>query len=75
MAGFFLGTLTAGAVITENIFSWPGTGRLLVISVANRDIPSVQIVVLGIGVTLIAANLVVDLLSLLVNPRLRDAAS
>lgn len=71
MAGFFLGTLTAGAVITENIFSWPGTGRLLVVSVANRDIPAVQMVVLGIGATLIAANLLVDLLSLLVNPRLR----
>jgi peptide/nickel transport system permease protein len=72
MAGFFLGTLTAGAVITENIFSWPGTGRLLVIAVASRDIPTVEMVVLGIGVTLIAANLLVDLLSLLVNPRLRD---
>jgi peptide/nickel transport system permease protein len=73
MAGFFLGTLTAGAVITENIFSWPGTGRLLVISVASRDLPTVQMVVLGIGATLIAANLLVDLLSLLVNPRLREA--
>jgi peptide/nickel transport system permease protein len=72
MAGFFLGTLTAGAVITENIFSWPGTGRLLVIAVANRDIPTVQIVVLGIGISLITANLAVDLLSLLINPRLRD---
>lgn len=74
MAGFFLGTLTAGAVITENIFSWPGTGRLLVISVARRDIPAVEMVVLGIGATLIAANLMVDLLSLLVNPRLRETA-
>jgi peptide/nickel transport system permease protein len=71
MAGFFLGTLTGGAVITENIFSWPGTGRLLVVSVANRDIPTVQMVVLGIAATLIAANLLVDLLQLLVNPRLR----
>ncbi|MDR1920523.1 MAG: ABC transporter permease [Candidatus Adiutrix sp.] len=74
MAGFFLGALTAGAVITENIFSWPGTGRLLVISVANRDIPTVQMVVLGIGASLITANLAMDLLSLLANPRLRDAA-
>ena len=74
MAGFFLGPLTAGAVITENIFSWPWTGRLLVISVARRDIPAVEMVVLGIGATLIAANLMVDLLSLLVNPRLRESA-
>jgi peptide/nickel transport system permease protein len=75
MAGFFLGTLTGGAVITENVFSWPGTGRLLVIAVASRDIPVVQMVVLGIGASLIAANLLVDLLSPLINPRLRDASS
>lgn len=36
--GFFLGTLVAGAVITENVFSWPGVGKLLVQSVASRDI-------------------------------------
>jgi peptide/nickel transport system permease protein len=75
MAGFFLGTLTAGAVITENVFSWPGTGRLLVTSVASRDIPTVQMVVLGIGSTLIVANLLVDALALLVNPRLRGGGS
>lgn len=39
--GFFLGTLVAGAVITENVFSWPGVGKLLVQSVASRDIPVV----------------------------------
>lgn len=71
VAGFFLGTLTAGAVITENIFSWPGIGRLLVVSVAKRDIPVVQLIVLGVGCSLIVANLVVDLLSLVVNPKLR----
>ncbi|KEY60907.1 ABC transporter permease [Serratia sp. DD3] len=71
VAGFFLGTLTAGAVITENIFSWPGIGRLLVLSVANRDIPVVQLIVLGVGCSLIIANLLVDLLSLVVNPKLR----
>lgn len=74
LAGFFLGTLTAGAVITENIFSWPGMGRLLVISVANRDLPTVQMVVLGIGASLIAANFAMDMLSWLVNPKLRDTA-
>ena len=74
VAGFFLGTLTAGAVITENVFSWPGIGRLLVVSVANRDIPVVQLVVLGVGCSLIVANLLVDLLSLAVNPKLREAS-
>lgn len=69
--GFFLGTLVAGAVITENVFSWPGVGRLLVQSVASRDIPVVQLIVLATGASLILANLLMDLLALVVNPRLR----
>lgn len=71
--GFFLGTLVAGAVITENVFSWPGVGKLLVQSVANRDIPVVQLIVLATGVSLIIANLAMDLLALVVNPRLRKS--
>lgn len=71
--GFFLGTLVAGAVITENVFSWPGVGKLLVQSVANRDIPVVQQIVLATGASLIIANLAMDLLALVVNPRLRKS--
>ena len=69
--GFFIGTLVAGAVITENVFSWPGVGKLLVQSVANRDIPVVQKIVLVTGASLVTANLCMDLLALVVNPRLR----
>jgi ABC-type dipeptide/oligopeptide/nickel transport system permease component len=71
--GFFLGTLVAGAVITENVFSWPGVGKLLVQSVANRDIPVVQLIVLATGASLIIANLAMDLLALVVNPRLQKS--
>lgn len=71
--GFFLGTLVAGAVITENVFSWPGVGKLLVQSVANRDIPVVQLIVLATGASLIIANLAMDLIALVVNPRLRKS--
>ena len=69
--GFFLGTLVAGAVITGNVFSWPGVGKLLVQSVASRDIPVVQMIVLVTGASLVTANLLMDLLALVVNPRLR----
>ena len=69
--GFFLGTLVAGAVITETVFSWPGVGKLLVQSVALRDIPVVQMIVLATGASLIFANLLMDILALVVNPRLR----
>ena len=72
--GFFLGTLVAGAVITENVFSWPGVGKLLVQSVANRDIPVVQMIVLMTGASLVLANLLMDLLALVVNPKLRKEA-
>lgn len=73
--GFFIGTLVAGAVITENVFAWPGVGKLLVQSVANRDIPVVQLIVLATGASLIVANLVMDLLALVVNPRLRKGGN
>ena len=59
------------AMITETVFSWPGVGKLLVQSVANRDIPVVQMIVLATGASLIAANLLMDLLALVFNPRLR----
>ncbi len=71
--GFFLGTLVAGAVITESVFSWPGVGKLLVQSVANRDIPVVQLIVLATGASLVTANLLMDILALVVNPRLRKS--
>ena len=58
-------------MITENVFSWPGVGKLLVQSVANRDIPVVQTIVLATGASLILANLLMDLLALVVNPLLR----
>ena len=58
-------------VITETVFSWPGVGKLLVQSVALRDIPVVQMIVLATGASLILANLLMDILALVVNPRLR----
>lgn len=71
--GLFMGSLIGGAVVTENVFSWPGTGRLLVESVGARDFAVVQTTVLLIGITMILANLIVDLSYLWIDPRLRDA--
>lgn len=72
LVGLFLGNLIGGAVITENVFSWPGTGRLLVDSVASRDFAVVQCVVILIGATMIIANLLVDLSYAWIDPRLRE---
>jgi peptide/nickel transport system permease protein len=65
------GTLLSGAVLTEQIFSIPGFGKLIVDSVFNRDYAVVQGVVLVTATTYIALNLIADILYILVNPRLR----
>jgi len=71
--GFMVGSLIAGAVVVESVFSWPGVGRLLVTAVANRDLAVVQCILLLVAATMITANLVVDLLYGVLDPRLRSA--
>ena len=72
MAGFFVGSLIVGGVITENVFAWPGIGRLLVDSVANRDLAVVQVAILIIAISMVSANLLVDLAYGWLDPRVRD---
>ncbi|KAB0679860.1 ABC transporter permease subunit [Aureimonas leprariae] len=69
--GLQIGTLLAGAILTETIFSWPGIGKWLVDSVFKRDYPVVQGALLLIAVVVMAVNLAVDLLYGLINPRVR----
>jgi peptide/nickel transport system permease protein len=66
-----LGELFGGAVLTEQVFSVPGFGKLIVDAVFNRDYAVVQGVVLTTAVAFIVLNLVADLLYFLVNPRMR----
>jgi peptide/nickel transport system permease protein len=66
-----LGTLLSGAVLTEQIFSIPGFGKLIVDAVFNRDYAVVQGVVLVTATTYVALNLLADVAYILVNPRLR----
>jgi len=72
--GFMFGSLIAGAVVVESVFSWPGVGRLMVVAVANRDLAVVQCVLLLVSFTMVAANFTVDLLYGLIDPRLRTGA-
>jgi peptide/nickel transport system permease protein len=67
-----LGTLLSGAVLTEQVFSIPGFGKLIVDSVFNRDYAVVQGVTLITATTYILLNLLADVLYVLVNPRLRS---
>jgi peptide/nickel transport system permease protein len=73
IVGFMVGSLLAGAVVVESVFSWPGVGRLLVVAVANRDLAVVQCILLLVAATMVTANLVVDLLYGVLDPRLRSA--
>ncbi|KFC70493.1 putative oligopeptide ABC superfamily (Permease protein) [Bosea sp. LC85] len=74
IVGFMVGSLIAGAVVVESVFSWPGVGRLLVVSVANRDLAVVQCILLLVAITMVSANLIVDLLYGVLDPRLRSGA-
>ena len=71
--GLQVGTLLAGAVLTETIFSWPGIGKWLIDAISRRDYPVVQGGILIIATLVIVVNLLVDLMYGLVNPRIRHA--
>jgi dipeptide transport system permease protein len=69
--GLQVGTLLAGAILTETIFAWPGIGKWLVEAIHRRDYPAVQGGILLTATIIIAVNLVVDLLYGVINPRIR----
>jgi peptide/nickel transport system permease protein len=68
-----LGTLLSGAVLTEQVFSIPGFGKLIVDAVFNRDYPVVQGVVLVTATIYVMLNLLADILYVVINPRMRGA--
>jgi peptide/nickel transport system permease protein len=71
--GLQLGSLLAGAVITEVVFAWPGIGSLLVDAIRQRDYPLVQGIVLFIALSYVLVNRLSDLLSGWLDPRIRDS--
>ena len=72
LAGLDLGLLLGGAVVTEFIFAWPGLGREVLQAILEIDIPLILGVVLVSAIAIAVANLLVDLVYLWVDPRLRD---
>ena len=69
--GLQVGTLLAGAILTETIFSWPGVGKWIVEAIGRRDYPAVQGGLLMTASVIIGVNLLVDLLYGVINPRIR----
>ncbi|SEW01634.1 ABC transporter permease [Natrinema salifodinae] len=71
VAGLQLAFLVDGAVVVEQVFSWPGMGRLLVESILRRDYPILQASVLLVAVGIVLANLLVDIVYAVLDPRIR----
>jgi peptide/nickel transport system permease protein len=69
--GISIGALLGGAVVTETVFTIPGMGRLVVQSIARRDYPVIQGAIIAIAMTYVLVNLVVDVLYVYIDPRVR----
>lgn len=72
--GMSIPKLIAGTVIVENIFAWPGIGRLCVAAIFNRDYPIIQAYILIMAVMFVLCNLLVDVFSASIDPRMRKEA-
>jgi peptide/nickel transport system permease protein len=71
VVGLSAGYLLGGAVIVEQVFAYPGLGRLVYQAISNRDVPVVQAFVVLISLVVLVINLAVDLLYTVLDPRVR----
>ncbi len=69
--GLQLGNLLGGSVVVEAVFAWPGVGWLMLQGIQTRDLPLVRAVVMVVGAAFVLINLLVDLLYLYLDPRIR----
>lgn len=73
VVGLEIGSLLGGAILTEQVFSWPGVGQLTIEAISNRDFPLVQATVLFFAATFVVVNLLVDLSYSFLDPRVRTS--
>ncbi len=69
--GLHVALLMGGAVITEQIFAYPGVGWLAVQSIYNRDFPVVQAIVMVVSIGVVATNFLIDIIYTIIDPRIR----
>ena len=72
IVGMQFAAVVTGTIVIENVFYLPGLGRLIFQSIANRDLPTVQALVMMFAVIVVSANFIVDLLYSVIDPRLRE---
>ena len=70
-----VGGMIGAAAVVETVFGWPGVGRLIVESVAQRNLAVVQVIVMLVAAVMITTNLIVDLLYGWLDPRTTIAAA
>jgi ABC-type dipeptide/oligopeptide/nickel transport system permease component len=70
MSGMWISGVIGGSAVVESVFAWPGVGRLVVDAITRRDFPIVQTTVLFIALSVITANVIVDLLYGWLDPRI-----
>ena len=70
-AGLSLPEMVGGAVITESVFSWPGVGLMMVQGVQQRDYPMIMGITLFVGIAVLVANLLTDVMYAAADPRIR----
>ena len=72
IVGMQFASVVTGTIVIENVFYLPGLGRLIFQSIANRDLPTVQALVMMFAVIVVTANFIVDLLYVIIDPRLKE---
>ena len=71
LLGFEISMIFAGSIITEKVFSWPGIGQLIMDSIISRDYPTIMSLNLLIAVSVVIVNLVVDIIYVVIDPRVK----
>ncbi len=71
LLGLQIGVLIGGSIVTETIFAWPGVGRLIISSIFQRDVPMVMAGVFLMSMAIVLANLAVDVILTLIDPRIK----
>lgn len=73
--GMSIPQLIAGTIVVENVFAWPGLGKLCITSIFNRDYPVIQAYVLLIGILFVVFNLIFDIIQHMADPRMQKAGA
>jgi peptide/nickel transport system permease protein len=75
VTGLQIGSLIAFAIVTETVFQWPGMGLLFIQAVTYVDLSVMAAYLLLVGIIFVIINIIVDILYILIDPRLRETAS